>query len=164
MAGAALSLRIRKATEADADLIAGVLRRAFDEFESFYTKKGFAATVLNPEAVDRRMHEGPVWIVASEGRVVATAAALLTGHGVYVRGMAALPSARGLGIGRRLLEEVESFALASEASRLFLSTTPFLTQAIRLYRRCGFLRTAEGPHDLFGTPLFTMQKRLISSA
>jgi len=42
--------------------------------------------------------------------------------------------------------------------RLYLSTTPFLHSAIRLYERCGFRRTDEGPHDLFGTPLFTMEK------
>jgi hypothetical protein len=43
---------------------------------------------------------------------------------------------------------------------LFLSTTPFLTHAIVLYEGLGFQRSNEGPHDLFGTPLFTMVKTL----
>jgi ribosomal protein S18 acetylase RimI-like enzyme len=41
---------------------------------------------------------------------------------------------------------------------MLLSTAPFLDRAIRLYERFGFRRTNEGPHDLFGTPLFSMEK------
>jgi len=33
---------------------------------------------------------------------------------------------------------------------------------MRLYERFGFQRTEEGPHDLFGTSLFTMEKQLKS--
>src|SRR5260370_227302 len=46
---------------------------------------------------------------------------------------------------------------------MYLSTTPFLDRAIRLYERFGFQRSDEGPLDLFGTPLFTMTKRLNES-
>jgi len=61
------------------------------------------------------------------------------------------------------MDSVQGFAVAQECKRLFLSTTPFLSRAIALYERLGFIRTAEGPHDLFGTPLFTMEKMLPSS-
>ncbi|HEY8226815.1 MAG TPA: hypothetical protein VIG25_16155, partial [Pyrinomonadaceae bacterium] len=57
-----------------------------------------------------------------------------------------------------LLATVERFAQSHK--RLTLSTTPFLINAIRLYERSGFRRTTDGPHDLFGTPLFTMVKKL----
>ena len=67
------------------------------------------------------------------------------------------PPARGFGIGQRLLEEIQSFAIAHHCKRLFLSTTPFLDRA-RLYETFGFQHTREGPCDLFGTPLFTMEK------
>jgi hypothetical protein len=43
---------------------------------------------------------------------------------------------------------------------MVLSTTPFLTAAISLYERFGFSRSIDGPHDLYGTPLFTMVKRM----
>jgi ribosomal protein S18 acetylase RimI-like enzyme len=72
--------------------------------------------------------------------------------------MAVSPRARGNRLGELLLEVVESFAAESNLSRLFLSTTPFLDRAIALYRNYGFERTEEGPHELFGTPLFTMEK------
>jgi ribosomal protein S18 acetylase RimI-like enzyme len=64
---------------------------------------------------------------------------------------------------RRLLDAVERYASAVSCHRLFLSTTPFLLEAIRLYERYGFRRTSEHTPDLFGTPLFTMEK-IIRSA
>lgn len=61
------------------------------------------------------------------------------------------------------MDSVQDFAAAQECKRLYLSTTPFLTRAIALYERLGFVRTDAGPHDLYGTPLFTMEKMLAGS-
>jgi ribosomal protein S18 acetylase RimI-like enzyme len=74
--------------------------------------------------------------------------------------MAVSPSARGQKIGELLLTHVELFARAQNFRHLLLSTTPFLDRAIRLYERFGFRRCGEGVHDLFGTPLFSMEKTL----
>lgn len=40
----------------------------------------------------------------------------------------------------------------------FLSMTPFLDRAVRLYEKFGFMRN--GDDDLYGTPLIAMEKRL----
>jgi len=58
------------------------------------------------------------------------------------------------------MEEVERFAETTAVDSLYLSTTPFLDATIRLYQGCGFRFTEEGPSDLFGTPLRTMEKKL----
>jgi len=89
-----------------------------------------------------------------------TAAAVVKGESVYIRGMAVLPSARGLGAGAKLLRQVEDWAASQRCNRLFLSTTPFLHSAIRLYEKTGFRRMDGGLHDLLGTPLFTMEKAI----
>ena len=49
--------------------------------------------------------------------------------------------------------------MSRDARRLSLTTTPFLTAAIRLYERAGF-RRAPGRLDLYGTPLVAMAKEL----
>jgi len=67
---------------------------------------------------------------------------------------------RGLGVGQNLLEQVESFACKHHTPWLYLSSTPFLLAAIRLYESFGLRRTADGPHKLFGAPWFTMKKEL----
>jgi putative acetyltransferase len=151
---------IRRAAAEDTGAIAAVLRDSFIEYEALYTEGGFNATVLDPERIRRRMEEGPVWVAQRDSAVAGTAAAVATAEGFYMRGMAVLPAARGLGIAGGLLKEVENAALAGGYRRLFLSTTPFLSSAIRLYEQSGFRRTEDGVHDLFGTPLFTMEKIL----
>lgn len=157
------TFEIRLATMEDAPSISGVLLQSFIEYESEYTPDGFAATTPTAEQVEHRLTEGPVWVALLEGTVVATVSAVLQGESLYIRGMAALPSARGHRIGKLLMESVQDFASVQECKRLFLSTTPFLSRAIALYERLGFIRTAEGPHDLFGTPLFTMERSLEGS-
>jgi N-acetylglutamate synthase-like GNAT family acetyltransferase len=67
---------------------------------------------------------------------------------------------RGRGIAEALMNEVESFARQNGCARMFLTTTPFLTSAIRLYERYGFTRVPNGAADLFGTPLIKMEKNL----
>jgi DNA-binding MarR family transcriptional regulator/ribosomal protein S18 acetylase RimI-like enzyme len=48
------------------------------------------------------------------------------------------PSARGLGLGKRLLGELEARASAAGAKAVRLETNRALTEAIRLYRQSGF--------------------------
>jgi GNAT superfamily N-acetyltransferase len=154
------NIEIRLAIPEDASRIASVLKAAFEEYRSLYTDQGFAATTPNTDQIQHRMLDGPIWIASLDNAVVGTVSVVLRGEELYIRGMAVLPSSRGLHLGELLLNQVENFALAQNCKRLILSTTPFLLRAIRLYEQAGFRRTAEGPHDLFGTPLFTMVKGL----
>lgn len=140
--------------------IAALLFEAFAEYKSLYTPDGFAATAITAEEIAVRISEGPVWVAVSGERILGTASVASKGDSLYVRGMAVLPSARGQRIGELLLTHIEQFAAAENFQRLILSTTPFLDRAIRLYEHFGFQRTDEGPHELFGTPLFSMKKIL----
>ena len=154
------TFRIRRASDGDANAIAALLREAFATYERLYTAAAYAATTPDAPGVRSRMSEGPVWIGLRGRLVLGTAAAMSRDDGLYVRGMAVAPRARGLGLGGLLLREIEAYARARRHARLLLSTTPFLDAAIRLYERAGFQRIDEGPHDLHGTPLFTMHKPL----
>ena len=152
----------RLAGAADVQAIHSVLARAFAEYRSLYTLGGFDATVLSDEGIGKRIIEGPVWVASVDGAIVGTVAAVSKGEALYIRGMAIVPEGRGNRIGQRLLDEIENHALRNGHRRLTLSTTPFLTRAIRLYEAAGFHRTPESDHDLLGTPLFTMDKELYS--
>ena len=156
-------IQIRLATPLDLPAIASVLYESFIEYKSLYTPEGFSATTPDSERLIVRIKEGPVWIVLIDDELIGTVSAVMKGNSLYVRGMAILPSGRGKRIGELLLDQVEDFAVQQNCKRLFLSTTPFLVRAIQLYEHYGFKRTAEGPDDLFGTPLFTMEKLLKSS-
>lgn len=156
-------VQLRCARAGDEMAISSVLLEAFREYLPQYTPAGFAATTPSPSEVLRRMEEGPVWLAIIESNTVGTVSAVLRGkHGLYIRGMAVLPQARGQQIGNLLFELIEEYAKEHGCMKLVLSTTPFLDRAIHLYERLGFVRTEEGPHDLHGTPLFTMEKVLES--
>ena len=144
----------------DAVAIAAVLYDSFREFRSLYTDGGFAATTLDANGIRARMDEGPVWLATRENVAIGTVAAVLDHESLYIRGLAVLPTARGSGVGEALMAEVEHHAASIGCRRLFLSTTPFLTSAIGLYEKLGFRRCSAGAHDLFGTPLFTMEKTI----
>jgi GNAT superfamily N-acetyltransferase len=155
---------VRLAAPEDALAIAEVLRAAFAEYAAEYTPEALAATTPPGDVIAGRMGEGPVWVAVMEGALAGTVAAAPRAEGLYVRSMAALPAARGLGVGPLLFGEIERYAGEHGFARLFLSTTPFLTRAIRLYESLGFRRTDDGPHALFGTPLVTMEKLLAPAA
>jgi len=152
------AVTIRGAGPGDAPVIARVLYESFVEFRALYTDGGFAATALGAEQMLIRIQEGPVWVALRGGVVLGTVAAVAKGESAYVRGMAVLPAARGSGVGAALLRTVESWAVREGLGRLFLSSTPFLTSAIRLYEGFAFRRVVEEPQDLFGTELFTLEK------
>ena len=151
-------IEIRLSESSEAEHIAAVLRESFAEYEALYTPQGFAATAPTIEQVLSRFKEGPVWVAVVGGQIVGTVSAVLHPDHLYIRGMAVLPMARGKRAGDLLLQEIERFAALNNQGCLVLNTTPFLTPAIRLYQRHGFRRTGEGVQDLFGTPLFRMQK------
>ena len=151
--------RVVSATIDDVAGISAVLAAAFEEYAPLYTPAAFAATTPAAAQIRDRWHEGPVWIAVGDGAILGTIAAVPKSRSLYIRSMAVLPAAGGQGLGRLLLTHAEGFASRHGYSRMFLSTTPFLHRAIKLYTDCGFVRTDEGPHELHGTPLFTMEKR-----
>ena len=151
---------IRRATRSDLSEIASLMHEAFVEYRSLYTEEAFLATTPNAEQIAVRITEGPVWVAIVGNEIAGTVAVVERGDDLYIRGMAVLPSARGHRLGELLLKQIERFGHERNLKRLVLSTTPFLHRAIRLYERNGFQRTGDPPHELFGTPLFTMVKKL----
>ena len=153
-------MQIRMATPDDAYAVASTLQKAFLEFEPLYTPEAFATTISSPDQIRLRLNEGPIWVAIQDDMVVGTVSGAPKGDAIYIRGMGVDPAKRGSGVGRELMKRVEEYAVRRGFKRLYLSTTPFLSGAIRLYENCGFVRNDTGPDNLFGTPLFTMEKKL----
>jgi GNAT superfamily N-acetyltransferase len=68
------------------------------------------------------------------------------------------PAARGLGIGRRLLGELERLVLETGASVARLETSGLLTEAISLYRSAGYVEVPPFNDEPFAD--FWFEKRL----
>jgi len=63
------------------------------------------------------------------------------------------PAARGLGIGRRLVEECIGFARAAGYREITLWTQSLLAAARRIYQAAGFRLVRTEPHHSFGHDL-----------
>lgn len=63
-----------------------------------------------------------------------------------IKRMFVTDGARGRGVGRYLLRELEARALAAGHSRVRLLTTPMLSEACVLYAAEGYVEISRGPH------------------
>lgn len=154
------SIITRKASPDDAAAISKVLLDSFSQFRHFYTDKAFAATTISVDEVIKRMQEGYVWVALKDNIIVGTVAVVKKEEGLYIRGMAVLPGARGSKIGWKLLEQIQQYAIENNFKNLSLSTTPYLTSAIHLYKKFSFKQIGEMDDSFFGTMIFQMKKIL----
>ncbi|MBD1912185.1 MULTISPECIES: GNAT family N-acetyltransferase [unclassified Leptolyngbya] len=89
---------------------------------------------------------GQFWVVEQEGRMVGTAAFYPVERGekaVEIRKMYLVPEARGLGLGRFLLGELETVIAHLGYTQIWIETASVLKEAVRLYEGHGYLPSPE---------------------
>jgi DNA-binding MarR family transcriptional regulator/N-acetylglutamate synthase-like GNAT family acetyltransferase len=94
------------------------------------------------------------WIAERDGDMLGSVFLVQQSAGVAkLRLLLVEPSARGLGIGKRLVEECVTFARDVGYKKIVLWTQSELVAARGIYERTGFKRIAEEPHHSFGHDL-----------
>ncbi len=87
---------------------------------------------------------GAIFFALQNGEAIGCCALIPMAPGEFeVAKMAVTPAARGLGLGRRVLQYTIDYARGVGATRLYLETSHVLTPAIRLYESLGFKHIPE---------------------
>jgi len=92
------------------------------------------------------------WVAERHGEIVGSIFVVKKSKNVAkLRLLYVEPSARGLGIGARLVDEVIRFSRQVGYKKILLWTQSDLTSARKIYKAKGFKIIAEEGHELFGT-------------
>jgi GNAT superfamily N-acetyltransferase len=126
------------------------LKRYFAELSERFENGFNHATVLPAEPEELRPPAGLFIIAKRHDQLVGCGAVKLHGRApAELKRMLVSPAARGLGIGRRLLGQLELYAHDAGARAVRLETNRALREAIQLYRRSGYVEVApfnQEPH------------------
>lgn len=101
-----------------------------------------AVADLDVVQVETHYQEGEFWVVEQAGTIVGTAAYHPIERGeqaVEIRKMYLLPVARGQGLGRFLLGQLEGAIAARGFKEIWLETATVLKKAVRMYESSGYL-------------------------
>ncbi len=94
------------------------------------------------------------WIAEMDGEIVGSVFLVRQDDAVAkLRLLYVEPAARGLGLGRRLVDEVVAFARGKGYRTLTLWTNDILASARRIYEAAGFRLVSQGRHRSFGKDL-----------
>jgi DNA-binding MarR family transcriptional regulator/GNAT superfamily N-acetyltransferase len=119
-----------------------------EEFE------GAAAAIIGDFIRDFDLKRERCWVAERDGEVVGSVFLVRkTDTIAKLRLLYVEATARGLGIGRRLVEECIRFARTAGYRRMTLWTQRNLVAAREIYRKAGFRLVKEEPHHSFGHDL-----------
>lgn len=132
--------RIRDWQQSDRDLAAAVIRPVLSEYGLSWQPDDADRDAVEVEASYLKTG-GEFWVVEKASKIVGTAGYYPTDRGkkaVEIRKMYLLPEARGKGLGKYLLRELERAISRRNYTEIWLETASVLAEAVKLYQSFGY--------------------------
>lgn len=156
MSGAAPAVRVRDARDEDRAAVRALTLQAYSEYERVMEPSAWAGLEQAVRRTVESESDAERIVAEHDGRIVGSVMLLPAESATYggsveappwpeLRLLAVSPEARGMGVGRLLVDECARRARASGATELGLHTSKSMETAIGMYRRMGFVRAPE--HD-----------------
>lgn len=134
---------IRNWQESDRTLASQVISSVLSEYGLPWQPEEADKDVLQIEAYYLATG-GEFWVIEQENKIVGTAAYYPINRGekaVEIRKMYLLPKVRGLGLGKFLLQQLETVIASRGFEQIWIETASILTEAVKLYESHGYLPT-----------------------
>ncbi len=131
---------IRSWTPSDRDAAAAIIRDALAEYGLSWEPTGADRDVLEVEESYNAVG-GEFWVIEQQGQLVGTGAYYPVERGekaVEIRKMYLSPAARGKGLGKYLLEELENAIANRGFHEIWIETASVLKEAVKLYESSGY--------------------------
>lgn len=136
-----MSVDIRRVREADVPTVVALVR---DVLAEYGLKFGVGAKTDDEVLQLPRSYDeggGAFWVAERDGEIIGTCGVFPVEPRTYeLRKMYLLPAARGLGVGKKLLDEALRWTKAQGGERMVLDTIHEMTRAIAFYEANGFVR------------------------
>jgi ribosomal protein S18 acetylase RimI-like enzyme len=121
-----------------------------------YVAAGLHEFVMNYDPARNR-----VWVCAYDNKMVGFLALMDRGEAAQLRYFLIAPAFRGLGLGRKLMNEYMAFLRQCQYRSSYLLTTEEQVAAINLYQSYGFRLSEEKASTAFGKPLLEQRYDLV---
>ena len=134
---------IRHWQEKDRVLAATVISSVLSEYALPWQPEEADKDVLNIEEYYLAT-SGEFWVIEHQNQIVGTAAYYPIQRGekaVEIRKMYLLPKVRGLGLGKYLLQQLETAIALQGFEQIWIETASILVEAVKLYESNGYLPT-----------------------
>ena len=142
------SLAVRFVRETDVAEVLSLVRDTLAEFGLQFGQGSSTDEELTRLPGSYEQAGGAFWVACDGPRLLGTCGVFLVEQGTFeLRKMYLRPDARGLGLGKRLLDESVAWTRANGGRRMVLDTTEQMTRAIRFYEANGFVRDDAQIHD-----------------
>jgi DNA-binding MarR family transcriptional regulator/predicted GNAT family acetyltransferase len=118
------------------------------------TFEGLVARIVGDFAADHDPRREAAWVAEIDGEPVGCVFCVAADEATaQLRLLLVEPTARGRGVGRRLVDECVRFARRTGYRSIVLWTNDVLVSARRIYEAAGFALADEDPHHSFGHDL-----------
>jgi putative acetyltransferase len=134
-------MEIRQAKASDVAEVVALVRTVLAEFGLAYGDGAETDRQLESLPASYEGQGGRFWVALRDGRIVGTAGIFPVDRETFeLRKMYLDLDARGLGLGRRLLDQAIAYAREAGARRIVLDTADRMVRAISFYEANGFVR------------------------
>ncbi|MEZ5305928.1 MAG: GNAT family N-acetyltransferase [Pyrinomonadaceae bacterium] len=146
-------MEIRNYTDSDLAEILSVIKTAFAEQRGLVDPPS-SAEHKTIEILRSELQGSDALVVVEEGRLIANICYRFEGDRCYFDRLAVMPDCRRRGIGKLLIEEVESRASAKGIRKMSLSVRIELENQQALYRSLGYEIESYESHEGYDRPTY----------